>query len=178
MGLAVTASHSFLLLTSIFPIFQWVFPMSQLLHHMAKELELKLWHQSFQIIWRVDFLQGWPVWSPCSPKDSHESSPAPNLKASVLWHSVYFMIQLSHLYITTGKTTALTIQTFVSKVISLLFNTLSRFVIDFLPRSKYILISWLKSPSSVNLECKKNLSLLLLFSPSICHEVMDQIPWS
>ena len=65
-----------------------------------------------------------------------------NLKASVLWCSVFFMVQLSHLYITTGKTMALTIGTFVSKVVSLLFNTLSRFVIAFVPWSKYLLILW------------------------------------
>ena len=69
------------------------------------------------------------------------------------------MVQLSHLYITTGKTTALTIQTFVGKVMSLLFNTLSRFVIVFLPRSKHLLISWLQSPSSGILESKKLKSL-------------------
>ena len=64
-------------------------------------------------------------------------------KASILWCSALFMVQLSHLYMTTGKTIALTVRTFVSKVLSLLFNTLSRFVITFLPRSKSLLISWL-----------------------------------
>ena len=64
-----------------------------------------------------------------------------NLKASIHWHSAFFMVQLSHLYVTTGKIIALTIETFFSKVISLFFNTLSRFVIAFLPRSKYLLIS-------------------------------------
>ena len=74
------------------------------------------------------------------------------LKASILRHSVFFMIQLSHPHVTTRKTIALTIQTFVSKVMSLLFNTLSRFIIAFLLRSKHLLISWLQSPSSVILE--------------------------
>ena len=70
-------------------------------------------------------------------------------KASVFWHSTLFMVQVSHLYMTTGKTIVLTLQTFVSKVKFLLFNMLSRFVIAFLPRSKHLLISWLQSPSTV-----------------------------
>ena len=85
-------------------------------------------------------------------------------KASVLQRSTFFMVQLSQPYMTTGKTTALTIQSFVDKVMSLLFNILSRFVIPFLPRSKCILISWLQSLSTVILEP--------IFSLSICHEVM------
>ena len=68
-----------------------------------------------------------------------------NSKASIIWHSAFFMVQLSHLYMTTGKIIALTIQTFVGKVMSLLFNTLPRFVIAFLPRSKPLLILWLQS---------------------------------
>ena len=76
-------------------------------------------------------------------------------KASILWCSAFFMVQLSHSYTTTGKTIALTIWSFVGKVISLLFNKLSRFVIAFLPRSKRLLISWLQSPSTVILEPKK-----------------------
>ena len=77
------------------------------------------------------------------------------LKASVSWCSAFFMVQLSHLFMTTGKTKALTIQTFVGKVMSLLFNMLSRFFIAFLPRNKCLLISWLQSPSAVILESKK-----------------------
>ena len=75
-------------------------------------------------------------------------------KASILWHSAFFTVQLSHPYMTTGKTIALTRQTFVDKVMSLLFNMLSRLVITFLPRSKHLLISWLQSPSAVILESK------------------------
>ena len=83
------------------------------------------------------------------------------------------MVKLLHLYMTTGKTIALTIQTFVGKVMSLLFNTLSRLVIAFLPRSKCLLISWLQSPSAVILEPKKIKSLTVsIVSPSICQEVM------
>ena len=82
------------------------------------------------------------------------------------------MVQLSHPYMTTGKTIALTIQTFVSKVISLLFNALSRFVMAFLSRSKHLLISWLQSPSAVILEPKKIKYLsVAIVSLSICHEV-------
>ena len=76
-------------------------------------------------------------------------------KASILWHSAFFIIQLSHSYMTTGKTIALTRWTFVGKVMSLLFNMLSRLVITFLARSKGLLISWLQSPSAVILEPKK-----------------------
>ena len=78
-----------------------------------------------------------------------------NLKASILHRSTSFTVQLSHPYMTTGKTTALTRQTFVSKVMSLVFNMLSRLVIAFLPRSKCLLLSWLQSPSAVILEPKK-----------------------
>ena len=76
-------------------------------------------------------------------------------KASILWRSVFFMVQLSHPYMTTGENIALTRQTFVGKVMSLLFNMLSRLVIAFLPRSKCLLISWLQSPSAVILEPQK-----------------------
>ena len=93
-------------------------------------------------------------------------------RASVLWPSALFLVQLSHPYVTTGKTVALTIQTFVGKVMSFLFNTLSSFVITFLPRSNHHLISWLQSPSTVILEPKKRKSVTAPFSPSICHEVI------
>ena len=94
-------------------------------------------------------------------------------EASILQHSDFFIVQLSHLYMTTGKTTALTRQTFVGKVMSLLFNMLSRLVIAFLPSSKRLLISWLQSSSAVILEPKIIKSLTVsIISPSICHEVM------
>ena len=83
-----------------------------------------------------------------------------NLKASIIWCSSFFMVQLSHPYMTTGKTIALTIQTFVSKVVSLLFNILSRFVIAFLPRSKCLLFSWLQSSSTVIQEPNKIKSVI------------------
>ena len=94
-------------------------------------------------------------------------------KASVLRCSAFFMVQLSHPYLTPGKTVALTIRTFVNKVMSLLFSTLSRFVIAFLPRSKRLLISWLQSPPAVILEPKKIKSVTVFtVSPSVCLEVM------
>ena len=96
-----------------------------------------------------------------------------NLKASIIWCSAFFMVQLSHQYMTTGKTIALIIWIFVSKVMSLLFNMLSMFVIVFLSRSKCLLISWLQSLSAVILEPKKLKPVsAYTFSPSICHEVM------
>ena len=96
-----------------------------------------------------------------------------NSKASILWHSAFFMVHFSHPYMTTGKTVALTIQTFVGKVMSVFFNMLSRFVIAFLPRSDRLLISWLQSPSAVIMEPKKRKSVTAsTFSPSIYHEVM------
>ena len=94
-------------------------------------------------------------------------------KASILRHSAFFTVQLSHPYMTTGKTTALTRQTFVGKVISPLFNMLPRLVITFLPRSKHLLISCLKSPSTAILEPKNMKSATVTtFSPCIYHEVM------
>ena len=96
-----------------------------------------------------------------------------SLKASILRHAAFFIVHLSHPYMTAGKTIGLTRQTFVGKVMSLLLNMLSRLVITFLPRSKRLLISWLQSPSAVILEPREIKSVLVsTISPSICHEVM------
>ena len=96
-----------------------------------------------------------------------------SLKASILCCTDSFMVKLLHPYMTIGKAIVLTIWTFISKVLFLLFNMLSRLVITFLPRSKHLLISWLRSPSAVILEPKKINSLTVsIVSPSICHEVM------
>ena len=98
-----------------------------------------------------------------------------SLKASILLHLPFFIVQLSHPYMTTEKTIALTRRTFVGKEMSLLLNMLSRLVITFLPRSKLLLISWLQSPSVVILEPKKIKSVIVsIVSPSIPHEVMGQ----
>ena len=107
----------------------------------------------------------------CSPRDSQESSPTPQFKSSVLWCSAFFIVQLSHPYVTTRKTTALTRWTFVGKVVSLLFNMLSRLVIAFLPRSKRLFISWLQLPSAVILEPAKIVSHCFHYFPVY-------LPWS
>ena len=105
------------------------FPMICLFTSHGKVLELQFQHQSFQWVVRVDFLQNWVVGSLCSPRNSQSLLQHHSSKPSILWLSAFFMVQLSHPYMTTGKTTALTKWAFVSKVMSLLFNTQSRFVI-------------------------------------------------
>ena len=133
--------HPLFLLRSIFPSIR-VFSKKSVLHiRWPKDWSFSFQHQSFQWIFKTDFLQDWWVGSPCSPRNSQESSPTPQFKASVLWCSALFIVQLSHPYLTTGKTIALTRRTFVSKVMSLLYNMLSRLVTAFLPRSKHLLIS-------------------------------------
>ena len=120
------------------------------------------------ISFRLDWLDLLAVQGTVKSLPQHCSS-----KASILWHSAFIIVQLSHPYMTTGKTIALTRQTFVDKIMSQLLNMLSRFVIVFLPRSKHLLISWLQSPSSVILEPPKIKSdTVSMVSPSICHEVM------
>ena len=113
-------------------LFQWVSSS----HQVAKVLEFQLQHQSFQWIFRTDFLQDWLVWSPRKEtlRDSKCLFQHLSSKASILWCSAFFIVQLSHSYMTTGKTIALTRWTFVDKVMSLLFNMLSRLVITFFPR--------------------------------------------
>ena len=119
---------------------------------------------------RMDWLDLLAVQGTLKSLLQHHSS-----KTSILWHSAFFTVQLSHPYMTTGKTIALTRWTFVSKVMSLLFNMLSRLVITFLPRSKRLLISWLQSPSAVILEPPKIKSAIVsTVSPSICHEMIGQ----
>ena len=99
-------------------------------------------------------------------------------KTSILWCSAFFIVQLSHAHMTTGKTIALTRQTFVGKVMSLLFNILSRLAITFLPRSKHLLISWLQSPSAVILEPKKIKYIYVMEYYSITKkkEIMPSMP--
>ena len=155
-------------------LFQW-FSSS---YQVAKALEILLQHLSFQWLFRTDLLSDGLVWSPCSPKDSQESFPTPQLKIQILWGSAFFIMQLSHPYMTTGKTIALTRQKFVGKVISLLFNMLSRFVIAFLPRSKCHLKSWLQLPSAMILEMNKIKSLFPLFPHLFAMKRWDQMPWS
>ena len=123
------------------------------LHQVVKILRLQ--HQSSteysgQVSFRMDWLDLLAVQGTLKGLLQHHSS-----KASILWHSAFFTFQLSHPYMTTGKTMAWTRWTFVGKGISLLFNMLSRFVIAFLPRSKCLLILWLQSPSTATFEPKK-----------------------
>ena len=138
----------------------------------------KYWSFSFSIIpskeipglisFRMDWLDLLAVQGTLKSLLQHHSS-----KASILQRSAFFTVQLSHPYMTTGKTIALTRQTFVGKVMSLLFNMLSRLVITVLPRSKCFLISWLQSPSAVILEPPKIKSdTASTVSPSISHEVI------
>ena len=142
-------------------------------HHVAKGLEFQLQHQTFQwksglVSFRIDWYDLLAVQGTLKSLPQHYS-----LKASILQCSAFFVVQLSHPYMTTRKTVALTIWTFVRKVMSLLFNMFSRSVIAFLPRNKCLLISWLHSPSAVILEPKKIKSLTVsTVSPSICHKLM------
>ena len=126
------------------------------MHQVAKVLEFQLSispsnEYSGLISFRIDWLYLLAVQGTLKSLLQHHSS-----KASILRRSAFFIVQLSHPYMTTGKTIALTRQTFVTKVMSLLFNMLSRLVKTFLPRSKHLLISWPHSPSAVILEPKNN----------------------
>ena len=136
-------------------------------------MEFQSQHQSFQrtpglVYLRIDWLDLLAVQGTLKSLLQHHSS-----KASIFWCSAFFIVQLSHPYMTTAKTIALTRWTFVDKVMSLLFNMLSRLVMTFLPRSKHLLISWLQSPFAVILERPKIKSdTVPTVSPSICYEVM------
>ena len=163
-----------LLLPSIFPSIR-VFSSESVLHIRWP----KYWNSSFNISsskeylglisFRMDWLDLLAVQGTIKSLLQHHSS-----KASIFQHSAFFMVQLSHLYMTTCKTIALTLQTFVSKRCLCFLICCLGFTL--LPRSKCLLISWLQSPSEVNLEPKKIKSVTgFIFSPSICHELM---PWS
>ena len=165
------------LLSSIL-LLPWVFPSIRI---FSSELALRIrwpnyWSFSIshsQLMFRVDFL--WIDWFDLLTVQGtlksllqHHSS-----KVLILQHSPFFIIQLSHPYMTAGKMIALTIRTFVGKLMSLPFSTLSRFVLAFLPRSKSLLISWLQTPSTVILEPQKIKSTTVsIVSPSFCLEVM------
>ena len=151
--------HPLLLMPSIFPSIR-VFSSEQALCIRWP----KYWNFSFSISpsneysgvisFRIDWLDLLAVQGTLKSLLQHHSS-----KASILWHSAFFIVQNSHLYMTTGKTITLTTQNFFGKVMSLLFHMLSRLVIAFLPRGKRLLISWLLSPSAVILEPKKTKSV-------------------
>ena len=164
--------HPLLLPPSIFPSIR-VFSNESFLHIKWP----KYWSFSFSISpsneysglisFRIDWLDLLAVQETLKSLLQHHSS-----KASILQHSAFVTVQLSHPYMTNGKTIALTRWTFVGKIMSLLYNMLSKLVIAFLPRSKHLLISWLQSPSAVILEPKniKSVTVSVIF-PSICHEV-------
>ena len=162
--------HPLLLLPSIFPSIRVFSNESVLLIRWPK-----YWSFSFNISpsneysrlisFRMDWLDLLAVQGTLKSLFQHHSS-----EASILQSSAFFIVQLSYPYLTTRKTISLSRWTFVGKVMSLLFNMLSRLVIAVLPRSKCLLISWLQSPSAVILEPPKIKSLIV--SPSICHEVM------
>ena len=165
--------HPLLLLPSIFPSIR-VFSSESVLPIRWP----KYWSFSFSlspsieysglISFRIDWLDFLAVQGTLKSLLQRRSS-----KGSILQRSVFFIVQLSHPYMITGKTIALTRQTFVGKVMSLLVNMLPRLVITFLPRSKRLLISWLQSPSAVILEPPKIKSVTVsIASPPICHEVM------
>ena len=158
--------HPFLLLTSIFPSIRLF--SSELALHIRWP---KYWSFSFSIspsneysglIFRIDWFDLLAVQGTLKSLLQHHT-----WKASILWRSALFMVQLSHQYMTTGKTKALTRLTFVSKVMVSAFC--HRFVIAFLLRSKHLLISWLQSSSKVILEPKRRVCQFALFPPCICH---------
>ena len=169
--------HTLLLLPSIFPSIR-VFSNESALHIRWP----KYWSFSFNISlsdehpglisFRMDWLDLLAVQGTVKSLLQQHSS-----KASILWCLAFFMVQLPHLYMTTGKS-IFYYQTSVGKVMSLLLNTLSSFVIAFLPRRKRLLISWLQSPSAVILEPPKikDKVTVSIVSPSTCHEVMGQMP--
>ena len=165
--------HLLLLLPSIFPNIR-VFSHESALHIRWP----KYWSFSFNISssneppglisFRMDWLDLLAVQRTLKRLLQHHNS-----KASILRHSAFFTVQFSHPYMTTGKTIALTRRTFIDKIMSLIFNMLSRLVITFVPRSKHLLISWLQSPSAVTWEPHKIKSdAVSTVSSSICHKVM------
>ena len=166
--------HLFLLLPSIFPSIM-VFSNELVLRtrwpkYWSFSLSLSNEYSGL-ISFKVDWFDLLAVQGTLKSLLKHHSS-----KASILQLSDFFMVQLSHPYMTMGKTIALTRWTFVGKGMSLIFNLLSRFVIAFLTRNKHLLISWLQSPSAVILEAPKiNSATVSTVSPSICHEVMELI---
>ena len=158
----LTLCHPLLLLPSIFPSIR-VFSNESVLHigwpkYRSFNFSISPSNEySGQISFRIDLFDLLAVQGTLKSLLQHHSS-----EASVLQHSAFFIVHLSHPYMTTGKTIALTRRTFVGNVMSLLFNMLSKLVIAFLPRSRRLLISWLQSPSAV----------FSTVAPSICHEVM------
>ena len=169
--------HPLLLLPSVFSC-TGVFSNESVLHirwpkYCSFSFSISEWIFTFNeysglISFKIDWLDLLVVQGTLKSLLQHHTS-----KASILPRSAFILVRLSHPYMTTGKIIALTRQTFVGKVLSLLFNILSRLVLAFLPRIKHVLISWLQSPSAVILEPPQIKSVTVsIVSPSICHEVM------
>ena len=152
-------------------LFQWVSSS----HKGAKVLEFQLEHQSFQWIFRTDSFR--MDWLDLLALHGTQSLHYHSWKALILQCSAFFIAQLSHPYMTTGKTIPLIARTFVGKIISVLFNMLSRLVITFLPRSNHLLISWLQSPTAVILEPPKIKSVTISISHYF-HCFPIYLPWS
>ena len=160
--------HSLLLLPSIFPSIRVFSNESALCIRWSK-----FWSFSISPFKEYSGLISFSLFDLLSFQGSlQESSPTPQFKSINSSVLSFFMLPLSHPYMPTGKTIALNIQNFVSKVMSLLYNMLSRLVMAFLPRSKCLLISWLQLPPTVILGCKKIVCHCSIVSPSICHQVM------
>ena len=156
-------------------LFKWVSSSQQVAKNWSFRFSISPSNEHPGLIYfRMDWLDLLAVQGSLKSLLQHHSS-----KASILLCSAFFIVQLSHPYMTIGKTIVLTRRTFVDKLMSLLFNMLSRLVITFLPRSKCLLISWLQSPSAVILEPPKIKSVTVsTVSPSISHEVMEPDAWS
>ena len=179
LKLHIIFCHPLLLLPSIFPSIR-VFSNESVPHirwpkYWSFSFSISLSNeQSGLISFRIAWLDLLALQGTLKSLLQHHSS-----KASILWHSAFFIVQLSHPYMTTEKTIALTRWTFVGQVMSLLFNVLSRLITAFLPRSKCLLISWLQSPYAVILEPRKNsLSLFPLFPHLFAMKWCHRLPWS
>ena len=176
---AIQPSHPLFSSSLLFNLFQHhgLFQGVSSLHQVDKELEFQLQHHPFNehpglISFRMDWLDLLVVQGTLKSLLQHHSS-----KVSILWCSTFFIDQLSHPYMTTGKAIDLTRWAFVGKAMSLLFNMLSKLVITFLERSKHLLISWLQSPSAVILEPRKIKSATVsTVSPSIPMKWWNQMP--
>ena len=155
-------------------LFQWVSPSHQWPKYWSFSISICPSSEYSELIsFRIDWFDLCAVQGTLKSLLQHHSS-----KASILWCSAFFMIQLSHPYMTTRKTVALTVRTFVGKVMSLLFNMLSRLVIAFLPRSKRLFVSWLQSASAVIVALKKIKSVTVSMFSLFALKWWDWMPWS
>ena len=165
--------YPLLLLPSVFPSFR-VFSSQSVLHIRWPKYWSFSWASVLSMNIQDWFPLGWTGLISLQSKRLKSFLKYHSVKVSILRHSAFFVFQLSHPYMTTGKTTALTRWTFVGKVMSLLSNTLSRLVSALLPRSNRLSITWLQLPSAVILEPKQGTPVTVyIISPSVCHEVIE-----